>query len=449
MGRLPGLLFGLRRPVSRFVYIATGCGLMALKYGVDAGAVHLATEQLWTPLDYLNPIFEERGHKLAGAPTWVTFLLALWTLPFLWIGASMSMRRAIDAGRSGWLGLLFFVPVLNYAMMLWLCLLPHVDPILREVERRPAAVDDGLKSAMYAVAAGLTLVVGLVAFSVYVNETYGPILFLGVPFLLGVASAVIYNHSAGRTFKATVLVAFLSVAISACALLLFALEGVVCVAMAIPLALPLALGGAALGWALATSRRPSVTELSLALLALPLLSVFEERWAVPATFEVVTAVEIDAPPAEVWPNVVRFCELPAPEEWLFRTGIAYPLRARIEGEGVGAVRHCEFSTGAFVEPITAWDEPRRLSFDVVAQPDPMEEWSFYGSVRPPHLETSFRSLRGEFRLVELPGGRTRLEGSTWYALDIHPAWYWRWVSEPLLHAIHERVLRHVKGLSEG
>jgi hypothetical protein len=26
-------------------------------------------------------------------------LLALWSLPFLWIGISMSMRRALDAGR--------------------------------------------------------------------------------------------------------------------------------------------------------------------------------------------------------------------------------------------------------------------------------------------------------------------------------------------------------------
>jgi len=41
------------------------------------------------------------------------------------------------------------------------------------------------------------------------------------------------------------------------------------------------------------------------------------------------------------------------------------------------------------------------------------------------------------------------EGSTWYTLDIHPAWYWRALSEPLLHAIHGRVLRHVKDLSEG
>ena len=50
----------------------------------------------------------------------------------------------------------------------------------------------------------------------------------------------------------------------------------------------------------------------------------------------------------------------------FKTGLAYPLRARLVGAGVGAVRHCEFTTGAFVEPITVWDAPHRLAFDVIA-----------------------------------------------------------------------------------
>ena len=68
---------------------------------------------------------------------------------------------------------------------------------------------------------------------------------------------------------------------------------------------------------------------------------------------------IAAPPDVVWRHVIAFSEITPPTEWIFRTGIAYPMRARLVGEGVGAIRHCEFSTGAFVEPITAW-EPGRL-----------------------------------------------------------------------------------------
>src|SRR6185436_19561820 len=112
-------------------------------------------------------------------------------------------------------------------------------------------------------------------------------------------------------------------------------------------------------------------------------------------------------------------------QWFFRQGIAYPVRARIDGRGVGAVRHCEFSTGAFVEPITAWEEPSRLAFDVTSQPPPMTEWSPYQDLHPPHLDSTIRSRRGEFRLIALPGGRTRLEGRTWYTLSLYPQLYWR------------------------
>src|SRR2546422_11484966 len=61
---------------------------------------------------------------LCGRPAGVMLGLALWTLPFLWIGFGMSVRRAADAGRSAWWALLFFVPVLNYVLMVTLSLLP-------------------------------------------------------------------------------------------------------------------------------------------------------------------------------------------------------------------------------------------------------------------------------------------------------------------------------------
>ncbi len=86
---------------------------------------------------------------------------------------------------------------------------------------------------------------------------------------------------------------------------------------------------------------------------------------------------------------------------------------------MGAIRHCEFTTGDFVEPITAWDEPRRLTFDVRDQPDPMVELSPWRHVHRPHMhDRSLASRRGEFRLMPLPGGRT------WYTFDMHPQAYW-------------------------
>src|SRR5262249_14187629 len=141
----------------------------------------------------------------------------------------------------------------------------------------------------------------------------------------------------------------------------------------------------------------------------------------PPLFAVRSAIEVDAPPEEVWKQVVSFAEIPRPQEWIFHTGIAYPIRAEIAGRAVGAGRRCMFSTGPFVEPIEVWDEPRLLRFGVTANPAPMQEWSLYSAIQPRHLHGFLLSREGQFLLSPLPGGRTRLEGTTWYQHGFWPA----------------------------
>jgi len=60
----------------------------------------------------------------------------------------------------------------------------------------------------------------------------------------------------------------------------------------------------------------------------------------------------------------------------------------------------------------------------------------------------FVSRRGQFLLEPLPGGRTRLEGTTWYTHDLFPTVYWGLWSDAIIHRIHGRVLRHVQRLAE-
>jgi hypothetical protein len=115
---------------------------------------------------------------------------------------------------------------------------------------------------------------------------------------------------------------------------------------------------------------------------------------------------------------------------------------------VGAVRHCVFSTGEFVEPIIVWDEPHLLKFGVTSQPRVMDEWSLYRNLRPRHLENYLVSREGQFLLKRLPNGRTKLEGTTWYRNRFWPEQYWRVWSDYIIHTIHERVLVHIKSLSE-
>lgn len=165
-------------------------------------------------------------------------------------------------------------------------------------------------------------------------------------------------------------------------------------------------------------------------------------------FEVRTSIVINAPPEKVWENVVSFAELPPPKEWIFHLGVAYPIRARIAGQGAGAIRTCVFSTGPFVEPIEVSDEPRELRFGVTSNPAPLQEWTIYSDIQPRHLHGFLVSRQGQFLLTPLPGGRTLLEGTTWYEHHMWPATYWQLWSDAIIHRIHLRVLNHIKLLAE-
>jgi hypothetical protein len=221
--------------------------------------------------------------------------------------------------------------------------------------------------------------------------------------------------------------------------------------MAAPLALALALVGAFAGHAVQISRwnRVEPRVLCLPVIAIPFMLYGEHYSREPAPLlKVSTVIEVQASPERIWTNVVRFAELPPPTEPLFKIGIAYPMRAEIHGCGPGAVRHCVFSTGPFEEPIEVWDEPRRLEFSVTSNPAPMEEWTPYHEIHPPHLHGFLISRRGRFLLTRLPSGRTKLEGTTWYEHNLWPAAYWQIWSDQIIHTIHLRVLNHVKALSE-
>jgi len=97
---------------------------------------------------------------------------------------SFDLRRAVDAGRSPWLVALFFVPLVNYALMLVLSALPSRPPAPRPEPGKPVV------PTAWAIGLSLLASVGLLP---------------------------------------------------------FALEGAICVVMGVPLALPIALAGAVVG----------------------------------------------------------------------------------------------------------------------------------------------------------------------------------------------------------
>jgi hypothetical protein len=369
-------------------------------------------------------------------------VLALWALPFAWIGISMTMRRCMDAGIAPGYGLLFFVPILNYLTIATLCVLSTRSPPRTRLGLLPRLPDRSRALLMGSLAGVAVLVLGT-GLSVFALGAYGGGLFIGAPFVSGFTTAfVLARWNARARLGETIGAALLALVVGSTAFLVLAWEGLLCIAMAVPIGCVLAVLGALAGRAVATSAM-SWSPLLALLACWPVLTGAEARVSAPRERELLSSIEVARPAQRVWPHVIAFGLLPEPNEWFFRAGIAYPVRARIEGAGPGAVRYCEFSTGAFVEPITTWDAPRRLAFRVAEQPPPMTELSPYSRVLAPHLEGNLQSRRGEFRLIALPGGRTRIEARTRYTLEMEPAGYWLLWSDAIIHAIHMRVLDHI------
>lgn len=288
------------------------------------------------------------------------------------------------------------------------------------------------------------IALALAAYSLLFWGLYGFTIFVVLPILLGgLASWLVQPASAVRAVG----VGALAVTAGIASIVAVGGEGFICAILSAPLSIPM---GALGGWLVFRQRTSRLALPNVAMmLLLPPASLLWDATVAPPIFEVQSSIEVDAPPEQVWRHVLTFPDLPEPDEWYFRAGLAYPRRARIEGVGPGAIRLCEFSTGSFVEPIEIWNEPSLLRFRVTASPAPMHEWSPWGDLHPKHLDGYMVSKQGQFQLTRLAGNRTLLQGTTWYQHGLWPAAYWRWWSDAIIHRIHLRVLMHIRTLTEG
>ena len=299
------------------------------------------------------------------------------------------------------------------------------------------------------MAIGLTVAISglLTLWGIYGIGQYGIALFILTPLLLGSGSVILYGLKKGITKREAWKIGFFTLGIFTLGLFVFAIEGVICIVMAAPLGFLLTWLGGVISYSIVNRTRNNASTTMLTLIALIPTIAFVEKDSKPTLTSVITSIEIDADPKAVWRNVIEFPQLAKPTEFIFNIGIAYPINAKIIGTGVGAIRRCNFTTGSFIEPITVWNESKMLKFDVVEQPVPMKELSFW-DIDAPHLHDYFISQKGQFKLRALSNGNTLLEGTTWYYHNIKPAFYWQLWSDYIIHKIHHRVLVHIKTNAE-
>jgi hypothetical protein len=465
-------LWRLDGTIDRLPYFVLGTSLGILKIGLDFLVATRFFRREWSPFEYAVPGHLGGLFDMGNQDRYFYRLMLLNALPFVFCGVALTLRRLRSAGLPLYAVILFFAPMpMNLIVFLALSLLPPRqaktaagDMLADEVgsiaaAKKPGILDktipeNRLGSALAAILLPMPFAMAFCALSVTVLQNYGWGLFVGIPFALPMISVILYGYHHPRRLSECLSLGMTWLLIAYGLLLLFAFEGIICLVMALPLAIPIVLMGSAVGYVIQARGLGSGDAARLMVVvmaALPGMIGAEAATRPQAPiFCVQTSIEVAATPDRVWSHVVRFDPLPPPAagDWVFRTGLAYPIGTEIEGQGVGAIRRCEFSTGPLIEPIEVWDEPRLLQFAVTKNPAPMREWNPLAEIHPPHLDGFLVAQRGQFRLVELPGGRTLVEGTSWYQHHLWPAAYWRLWSDPIIHRIHKRVLEHIKQSAE-
>lgn len=158
---------------------------------------------------------------------------------------------------------------------------------------------------------------------------YGGALFTGVPLLMGFAAVLFATRRGLEPNRHYFGTALAPLPVCAVLLLLWKIEGAICIAMAAPIALPCAMLG---GYIARRVRMNNVAALaSCFMLLVPYGVLTGSRDPAPPEFQVSTQMVMNAPPEQVWRFVPAFPQLDERPEWLFRLGIASPVASEIAG----------------------------------------------------------------------------------------------------------------------
>src|SRR5262245_21427912 len=259
IGRLPYALWSLGAFFSQHIMLAIVAGRFP------------SLDDPWAYAVPLVPLVTLRGAsdilQMAGL---VYLLLVVWAL------AGLAYRRAVDANVGAWTAASAIAPVIQIPVILFLSVVPSRAGPDRPVAATTANMPNPLWGAAAGVLAGTILTVFAVALGTLVFGVYGVGLFLLAPFAIGVVTAYLANHRGDIGGWRTTLSVLIAIGLGSLALVLFALEGIICIIMAAPLGAGLALLGGAVGRDIALrSRRPAGRTLSCVAL-LPLVFAVEK-----------------------------------------------------------------------------------------------------------------------------------------------------------------------------
>lgn len=226
-------------------------------------------------------------------------------------------------------------------------------------------------------------------------------------------------------------------------------EGLICAIIWAPIALVCASvgGGIAKVWRRAGRARP----LALASVAvLPVvLAPIESRLPEPTqTRTVADQIVIAADAATVWEQI-RAVPPIRPDEldpsFAYRIGFPRPVEARLDGQGVGSVRHATFEGGVtFIERVTEWEDGRSLAFTIDASAVPSTTFDQHVAVGGPYFDV----LTGRYVIEEVGPDRVVLHLSSEQRLSTRFNAYTQLWTDLFMSDVQETILRVIRDRAE-
>jgi len=271
-----------------------------------------------------------------------------------------------------------------------------------------------------------------------------------IPVILGIIPLMFTDNEKLRSYRNIIFIPWLTIATFFLTLVLFGFEDVICLLI---LAGPFFILGTvgALLYRFAQIHKKRTKGKLLTLMLLPfLLSPMEGYIKSPSkTFIVQSGVIIDAIPEKIWNNIVEVPTI-TPEEYnagLFNSlGIPQPISAAVDKKETGGHRTGNFEGGLrFIETITAYEAPRKVSFDINVDPTTVRLKVFDQHVLKGNY---FSFVNATYELTPLTNGQVNLTLISGYRLTSTINFYGKFWGDMILKDFQDRLLRVIKNRCE-
>jgi hypothetical protein len=316
-----------------------------------------------------------------------------------------------------------------------------------------------VKLLLFGAAAGVVYgIFTRLAFGIHpVNQIVG-VMSLAFLFVMPLASGFLSVYFAeirqSQSVVVWLLVPWLTVAGGCAAMLIFLIEGWICILMYLPVGLAFSsVGGVVAGLIARNKRLKRVGDITTAcILFLPFVfgsieSLLFNRREIRTVENV---IDVQASPAAVWNQIktvpaIRKDELQT--SWSHRIGFPDPIAATLSYEGVGGVRRASFDGGVlFIETVDIWEPQHWLAFSIHPETAQIPNTTLdeHVTVGGPYFDV----LRGEYRIEPLPNGKVRLHLNSWQRVSTDFNWYAHLWTDAVMSDLQKRILYVVQQRAE-